>query len=132
MRSALLSVLLFVLLLPFGVAAQNKQRQRAKFACPPHPQLQLVFQVRPKYPTEAKHAGIEGKVILQCIVKEDGSVGEIFVIEGKEPFIQAAKTAVAQWKYKPVMLNGIAVQADTTVTVIFEIPKEKPKASSSR
>ena len=69
---------------------------------------------------------------MQCIVKEDGSVGEIFVIEGKEPFIQAAKTAVAQWKYKPVMLNGIAVQADTTVTVIFEIPKEKPKASSSR
>jgi TonB family protein len=89
-----------------------------------------VFQVRPKYPKEAKDAGIEGKVVLQCIVKEDGSVGEIFVIEGKEPFMQAAKTAVAHWKYKPVMLNGVAVQSDTIVTVVFEILKEKLKANS--
>jgi len=89
-----------------------------------------VFQVRPKYPKQAKDAAIEGKVVSQCIVKENGSVGEICVLEGNEPFIQAARAAVAQWKYKPIILNGIAVQADTMATVIFEILKEKPKAGS--
>jgi len=49
------------------------------------------------------------------------------VIRGKEPFVQAAKTAVAQWKYQPVALNGVAVESDTTVDVIFEIPKQKSK-----
>lgn len=100
-----------------------------KIVCPALPKLRVVFQVRPKYPKEAKDTGIEGKVVLHCIVKEDGSVGEIYVIEGKEPFIQAAKAAVAQWKYKPVTLNAVAVQSDTVVTVIFEILKEKPKAN---
>lgn len=88
-----------------------------------------MFQARPKYPKEAKDAGIEGKVVLQCIVKEDGSVGEISVIEGKEPFIQAAEMAVAQWKYKAVVLNGVAVQSNTVVTVKFEMLKEA-KANS--
>ena len=125
--------MILVLLLPSGIAAQKKERQQVKIGVRlASPQLQLVFQVRPKYPKEAIDAGIEGKAVLQCIVKEDGSVGEIYVIEGKEPLIQAAKTAVAQWKYNPVMINGVAVQSDTRVTVIFEILKEKSKANSPR
>jgi len=83
----------------------------------------LVMQIRPKYPREAKKAGIEGKVSLRCIVETNGSVGEIKVIEGSEPFVQAAKTAVAQWKYEPIVLNGVAVQAETMINVIFQILK---------
>lgn len=126
-RSALLCVLLFALVLPCGITGQEKQRRRVKIVCPPNPHVQLVFQVRPKYPKEAKDAGIKGKVVLHCIVKEDGSVGEIYVIEGKEPFIQVAKAAVARWKYKPVTLNAVAVQTDTVVTIIFESPKRNQR-----
>ena len=81
--------------------------------------------MRPKYPKEAKQAGIEGRVSLHCIIGSDGSVLEMEVIRGEEPFVQAAKTAVAKWKYQPVMLNGVAVESETTVDVIFEIPKQK-------
>ena len=95
----------------------------------PRRKLVLVFQVRPKYPQEAKRAGIEGRVSLHCIVGSDGSVREIEVIRGEQPFVQAAKTAVAQWKYLPLVLNGMAVESDTTVNVIFEIAKQKSKRS---
>jgi len=127
-KPELLFVVTLVLQLPCGTAAQMQERQQVRVAVRlVHPRLQLVFQVRPKYPKQAKDAGIEGKVELQCIVKEDGSVGEVFVVEGKEPFIHAAKAAVAQWKYKAPMLKGVPVQSDTIVTVIFEILKEKSK-----
>ena len=68
---------------------------------------------------------------LLCIVGADGSVLMMEVIRGKEPFVQAAKTAVAQWKYQPVVLNGVAVESDTTVDVIFEIRKQKSSRTDS-
>jgi len=70
-------------------------------------------------------------VSLHCIVGADGSVLMMEVIRGKEPFVQAAKTAVAQWKYQPVVLDGVAVESDTTVDVIFEIPKQKSNRKDS-
>jgi len=91
----------------------------------------LVLQVRPKYPKEAQVSGLQGKVSLRCIIETDGSVGAMDVIEGQEPFVQASKKAVAQWKYRPVVLNGVAVRAETAITVIFKLPREKSKKLES-
>jgi TonB-like protein len=92
-------------------------------------------QTRDANPTEVSQGGYggrnRGKVSLRCIVEIDGSGGEIKVIEGSEPFVQAAKTAVAQWKYEPIVLNGVAAQADTTIDVIFQILKSKSNGSAS-
>jgi outer membrane biosynthesis protein TonB len=98
-KSLLIVALIFVILSPFGTPAQKKAEHQAKITCYPSPHPKLVLQVRPKYPKEAKRAGIEGRVSLHCIVGADGSVLEMEVIRGEEPFVQAAKTAVAQWKY---------------------------------
>jgi protein TonB len=35
---------------------------------------------------------------------------------------QAACEAVKQWRYKPYLLNGQAVEAETYVTVDFTLP----------
>ena|SRR6266566_999050 len=130
MRSLPLMVATWALFSPFATAGQKKQEQQVKIICPPL-HLKIVKQVKPEYPKEAKQSGIEGKVSLRCLIRSDGSVGEIEVNEGKEPFVQAAKTAVAQWKYKPMVLNGVAVQSETTVDVIFQIPRQKSKRSES-
>ena len=68
---------------------------------------------------------------MHCIVRADGTVGEIEVIRGEETFVQAAKTAVAQWRYTPIVLNGVAVESVTTVDVIFELPRQKSNSSKS-
>jgi TonB family protein len=123
-RSPLIFALVFALLHPSGAVGQKKQEPHVKIICP-RVRLKLVLQVRQKYPEEAKKAGIEGKVSLRCIVGPDGSIGEIGVLAGEEPFVQAAKTAVSQWRYEPLLLNGVAVKSETTVDVIFQIPKKE-------
>jgi len=90
----------------------------------------LIKIVRPIYPAEAKRARIEGTVSLKCLIGLDGSVEKIEVEKGHELLTPAATKAVSQWKYKPLKLNGKAVQTETTVNIIFQLPKEQKKAAA--
>jgi TonB family protein len=114
---------MFVLLCPFGSIGQQKQTQQVKIICPTLP-VKILQQVKPKYPKEAKESGVEGKVSLRCLVRSDGTVDKVEAISGEEPFIEAAMAAVRKWKYQPLVLNGVAVEFDTTVQVIFQLPKK--------
>lgn len=112
-----------LLIASLGASGQDKQDRNVKIICP-RVRTKLVKMVRPIYPKQAKDAGIEGKVSLRCIIGRDGSVETIEVTKGEGPFVEAAKTAVSQWKYKPLVLNGVAVKIDTTVDVVFKLPKK--------
>lgn len=106
---------------PAFSAEPGDRGPQPKLICPTL-RTKVGKMVPPVYPKEAKESSIEGKVSLRYIIGKDGSVQSIEVLRGSEPFVQAVKTAVAQWKYAPVTLNGIAVEVDTTVDVIFECP----------
>jgi len=54
-------------------------------------------------------------------VDEEGNVSDIKVTNGHPLLNDAAKTAVAQWKYSPTLLNGEPVPVIATVTVIFKL-----------
>jgi len=81
-------------------------------------------KIKPDYPELARVARIEGRVILQAIVLKDGSVGELEVLNCNRPgmgFEEAAVAAVEQWRYKPAMQRGKAVDVYFTVRVDFEL-----------
>lgn len=61
---------------------------------------------------------------LKCLIGLDGSIDKIEVEKGHELLAPAAIKAVSQWKYEPLLLNGKGVQTETTVNVIFQLPKE--------
>lgn len=86
--------------------------------------------VQPTYPPLAKQTHISGKVSLRCIIGRDGSVKEIQVKKGHPLLIQAATEAVSQWKYKPLLLNGKAVETDTIVVIDFQLLEEKKQPDS--
>ena len=109
--------------------AQEKTDSTVKIVCRAMQHLKLVKMVRPTYPESAKQAHIEGTVVLTCLIGTDGSVEKLDVVRGHELLVQAALEAVSQWKYEPLKLNGKAVQAETSVRVIFEIPKKKKPAN---
>lgn len=111
------------------LAAEQKQGQ-VKIICPPLP-VKVTKQVKPEYPKTARESGSEGTVSLRCTIAKDGSVKRIEVINGNDPFLQAAKNAVEQWRYTPLVLNGVAVEAETTVQVIFQLPKKTAKKVST-
>jgi periplasmic protein TonB len=88
--------------------------------------------VQPTYPLLAKQTHISGRVTLRCIIGRDGSVKEIEVKKGHPLLIQAATQAVSQWKYKPLLLNGQAVETETTISIDFQLLEEKKQADPPR
>jgi len=88
------------------------------------PVLIAETKIKPDYPELARVARIEGRVILQAIVLKDGSVGELEILNCNRPgmgFEEAAAEAVTQWRYKPAMQRGKAVDVYFTVRVDFEL-----------
>jgi len=84
-------------------------------------QHNLVSQVRPVYPPEAKAARIQGTVQLQITVGKDGTVQNLNVISGPSELQQSAVEAVRHWVYKPTLLNGEPVEVVTTVDVNYTL-----------
>jgi TonB family protein len=83
----------------------------------------LVLQrVQPNYPDQAVKAGLQGPVVLQAWIGRDGTIRDLKLIRGSFLLGQAAYQAVRQWRYKPYLLNGHAVEAQTLVTVDFRLP----------
>jgi TonB family protein len=79
----------------------------------------LIIRVDPIYPEEAKAAGIEGEVFLHVVLATDGTVKELDLLKGDPILGKAALEAVKQCRYKPTLLNGKAVEVDSTVFIIF-------------
>ena len=79
----------------------------------------LTHRVQPEYPPLAKAAGIQGMVVLQAVIARDGSIEKLQVVSGHPMLAPAAVKAVQQWRYRPYLLNGDAVEVETQVTVNF-------------
>lgn len=79
----------------------------------------LVKQVPPVYPPLARQARIQGTVVLRAIIAKDGSVENLELVSGHPMLVNAAMDAVMQWQYKPYVLNGAAVEVQTTINVNF-------------
>ncbi len=72
----------------------------------------------PPYPQEARAAGKIGTVILKVVVLADGTVANVQVMRGEEPFVSAAVETVKRWKYEPARYKGQPI----TVYRIIQIP----------
>jgi TonB family protein len=79
-------------------------------------------QVNPIYPPVALERRVEGRVLLQAVVAEDGTVHDVKVMKGDPLLTSAAIQAVAQWRYRPFMLNGQPIRMPTEITLIFKLP----------
>jgi protein TonB len=81
----------------------------------------LVHKVEPLYPKIALAARITGVVQLHAIIGKDGNIKELQAISGPPLLIPSAIDAVKQWHYRPYLLNGEAVEVETSVTVTFQL-----------
>lgn len=82
----------------------------------------ILTKTAPVYPDVAKQAGISGTVVLQALIGRDGEIHDLQVISAPSPSLAAsAQAAVAQWRYRPYLLNGVPVEVITTISVIFSL-----------
>jgi TonB family protein len=85
-----------------------------------------VARTLPVYPPEALAACVQGVVILEAVIGEDGRVRDLRVLRSIPALDRAAVDAVRQWEYTPTVLNGKAVPIVMTVTVNFTLNPPPP------
>jgi TonB family protein len=82
----------------------------------------VSLRVEPRYPDRARQSGVQGPVILQALVNEDGSVQQLKVLTGNPDLAMAAIDAVRRWRFKPYFVKGKQSAFSTRITVNFALP----------
>jgi TonB family protein len=88
---------------------------------PAEQETRRVKEVKPVYPDIARQAGIEGIVSMRVLINKDGAVEKVEVLSGEQALLQAATSAVRQWRYRPFVLDGNAAPVVTIVNLKFQI-----------
>jgi TonB family protein len=77
--------------------------------------------VKPVFPADAQTAGVQGVVILETIIDDQGTIANARVLRSIPMLDAAALSAVSQWQFTPTLLNGNPVGVIMTVTVNFTL-----------
>ena len=83
-----------------------------------------IVKVAAVYPRRAQSRGIEGFVIVEFVVTKTGSVSKAKIVQAEPEgvFDRAALDAVAKFKYKPRVVDGVAMEvAGVQNKISFEI-----------
>ena len=79
------------------------------------------------YPAEAVKAKIEGKVIVEFIISETGSVENPKIVKGVTPSLdkEALRIIGAMPRWEPGRAHGNPVKTSFTVPVTFRLAKDR-------
>jgi TonB family protein len=82
----------------------------------------LLREVKADYTDEGRRRNITGDVVLEIVVRRDGSVGDVHVLQGLGAGLdQRAIDAVRQWRFDPAHRKGTAVDVIVEVAVEFNL-----------
>lgn len=91
----------------------------------------LLESVEAAYPAGAQGAA---QVELVALISEEGNVTELDLRSGDEPFVSAARGAVASWKFAPAMRDNVPVKSRVVIKVLFvapSVPKPEPTPAAA-
>jgi TonB family protein len=82
---------------------------------------EAVSRVAPVYPDDWKES-LEATVVLSALVLEDGTVGDVRVVQSVPMLDQSAIASVRQWRFRPALTKNKPVAAWVAVPVKFRRP----------
>jgi protein TonB len=80
-----------------------------------------IVQTHPNYPPLARQARVQGQVLVDAILDEQGNVIDMKVVSGPPLLYQAALEALKTWKYEPTYLNEQPIAVEMIVTITFQL-----------
>ncbi|GAB4171345.1 MAG: energy transducer TonB [Wenzhouxiangellaceae bacterium] len=82
-----------------------------------------IVRIQPQYPREAAMKGIEGYVTIEFTITPTGTVRNPRVIDARPRglFEREAIRAILRWKFKPRIVDGVAVERQATQTIEFNL-----------
>jgi len=84
-----------------------------------------INKVQPPYPEIAKRAGAHGAVKVQVRISEDGRVMTAEILSGHVLLRDASQQAALQWRFRPTVLNGVAIPVTGVITFNFKPNRKK-------
>jgi protein TonB len=84
----------------------------------------VLHEERPQYTSDAMRAKVQGTVLLECVVRPDGSVGDVQVVRSLDPTFgldQQAVTAARKWRFAPGTRLGEPVPVLITIELTFTL-----------
>ena len=82
----------------------------------------ILREVKPDYTEDGRRRSIEGDVVMEIVVRRDGSVGDVRVLQGLGAGLdQRAVDAVRQWRFNPARRLGAPVDVVVEVAVEFKL-----------
>jgi protein TonB len=85
-------------------------------------QPEAIVRLQPPYPYRARERGIQGIVQVKLLVNQDGSVGEVVVVNARPEgvFEETVLETVPKWRFSPGQIAGEPVAAWVVTNVRFE------------
>jgi periplasmic protein TonB len=84
----------------------------------------VLHEEKPQYTSDAMRAKVQGTVLLECVVRPDGSIGDVQVIRSLDPTFgldQQAVAAARKWRFAPGTRLGEPVPVLITIELQFTL-----------
>ncbi len=82
----------------------------------------LLREVKADYTEDARQHGLAGDVVMEIVVRTDGSVGDVKILQGLGGGLNdRAVQAVRQWRFSPARRQGAPVDVIVEVAVEFKL-----------
>jgi protein TonB len=82
----------------------------------------VLREVKPVYTEDGRRRGVEGEVVLEVVVRSDGTVGTVRILQGLGSGLdQRATDAIRQWRFSPARRYGTPVDVLVEVAVEFRL-----------
>lgn len=85
---------------------------------------EVITEMKPRYTEEAMRRRIQGRVEMEVVVRADGSVGPVRVVESLDReygLDEQAIAAVKGWKFRPGQKDGVAVPVLVKIELTFTL-----------
>jgi len=91
-----------------------------------------IHKVNPRYPEEARKAGLTGVVVCETIITAKGEISDVTILRtADEVFNQPTIDALKQWTFEPATLEGEPVDVIYILTVKYSL-EDKPKDEAEK
>jgi periplasmic protein TonB len=84
----------------------------------------VLHEERPQYTSDAMRAKVQGTVLLECVVRPDGSVSDVQIVRSLDPTFgldQQAVAAARKWRFAPGTRLGEPVAVQITIELTFTL-----------
>ncbi len=84
---------------------------------------EAISQPRPYYTEEARKARTEGMVVLQVMIRKNGTVDGIRVLKGLAYGLDesAVHTVASKWRFRPAAYRGVPIDFQAVIEVTFRL-----------